>query len=513
MERAVQASRFLSLADRVINWSRKYSLWPMFFGLSCCFVEEAAAFTSRYDLARFGAEVLRPSPRQADLLIVSGTVFKKIAPVVLRLYEQMPEPKWVISMGSCSNSGGMYDVYSVVQGIDQIIPVDVYVPGCPPRPEALLEGLVMLQEKIVATEKPSRKIFHLGGGTQGTDRPVLVDGATKSSDPRGPGYIGTPVRGTSLLPGQLHWGSRSDLMWTPPARRMEHPETDLALAAEVKEKFGDKVRMELHSSDMLTFEVDRGSVKDVLRFLKNDSKAKYKRLDDLTAIDESARRNRIWNKSMAEATSDAGAVESLSRKEHDRYPDFTVVYQLLSFDTARRIRIKSGIEADGSKSASAASVTDLWPSANWYEREVFDMFGIRFEGHPNLRRILMPNGGRATRCGKTIPGGQPRWPPTPSRTLESASPWMPWWSRPSTTRRRQGNASSSSISGRTTSALTGFCAASPPSMGKRSSRSISRSAIITGRPKRSESARAGINTFPTRIAMITWRAAPSSFPT
>lgn len=158
LEEKIPDGILLTTVDKLTNWARKSSLWPLGFGLACCAIEMMSTYGPRFDLARFGMEVMRPSPRQADLMIVSGRVSNKMAPVLKRLYDQMPNPKWVISMGACASTGGVFNNYAILQGIDKILPVDIYVPGCPPRPEQLIEGIVKLQEKIKKESvKPKKK--------------------------------------------------------------------------------------------------------------------------------------------------------------------------------------------------------------------------------------------------------------------------------------------------------------------------------------------------------------------
>jgi NADH-quinone oxidoreductase subunit B len=152
---AVQSGIITTSLEKVINWGRYSSLWPALFGLACCAIEMMGTGAARFDMARFGCEVFRASPRQADVMIVSGRVSQKMAPVLRQIYDQMPEPKWVISMGACASSGGMFNNYAIIQGVDKVVPVDVFIPGCPPRPEALLDAVVKLQQKIAASHLPS----------------------------------------------------------------------------------------------------------------------------------------------------------------------------------------------------------------------------------------------------------------------------------------------------------------------------------------------------------------------
>ncbi len=148
LRREAEKGILLTSVDKMVRWARKSSVWPATFGLACCAIEMMSTTDSRYDLARFGSEVFRASPRQADLMIVAGRVSQKMAPIVRTIWEQMPEPKWVISMGACASSGGVFDNYAIVQGVDHVVPVDVYVPGCPPTPEGLIFGIIKIQEKI-----------------------------------------------------------------------------------------------------------------------------------------------------------------------------------------------------------------------------------------------------------------------------------------------------------------------------------------------------------------------------
>ena len=355
---ALRESILIAKLDDLINWGRANSLWPMFFGLSCCFVETATSITSRHDISRFGAEVMRGSPRQSDVMVVAGTPFKKMVPAILRLYEQMAEPRWVISMGSCSNSGGMFDVYSVLQGVDTVLPVDVYVQGCPPRPESLLEALILLQQKIKRTEHPVRDVLRKPGRHVGTTKEPRIEGVTTAMDPRGPGLEATRPRGTILRPG-------SDIpaayfpTWTPPSPVTPREEGLAGVEAGLREKLGGAAR-DQGPTDTLTWRVRPEQLVTAIGYLRNEATPRFRRLEFIAGLDNRPR----------------GA-------------GFRMIYHLAALEPGKpQVRLAVDLGADNPR---VPSVTPVYESANWYEREAYDMLGIRIDGHPDLRRIYMPD--------------------------------------------------------------------------------------------------------------------------
>lgn len=373
--------------DYVVNWARANSLWPLTFGTSCCAIEMMATSMARYDIARFGAEVFRASPRQADLFIVAGTIVDKMAEPLVRLYEQIPGPKWVIAMGSCTISGGpfYYDNYSVVKGVDRLIPVDVFVPGCPPRPEALLNGLMTLQEKI------KRSSIRSGWqpGALNLEQPIdrwtktkleweelerlkdaeMAEARAKFAEENPDYKVPKPFR--PLRP------EMSD------QKRIPRPAQGVPAAQVI-----DKVRAQFPSltlyrigeptEEMLaslpvdwnpTFEVPLEQLLSVCRWLR-DGDLKMNYLVQLTAI--------------------------------DRLNHFELVIDLLNLNNSQKIGLRSSVakefeegeEYESGKNnqkydAAAPSIVEIWPGAEWHEREVFDLMGIRFEGNPDLRRIFL----------------------------------------------------------------------------------------------------------------------------
>lgn len=319
------------------NWARKNSLWPMPFGTACCAIEFMSVVSSHYDLSRFGAEVVRFSPRQSDLLMVMGTITDKMGPVLKRIYNQMPEPKWVLCMGACATSGGFYRAYHVMQGIDEIIPVDVYIPGCPPSPEAVMQAVIMIQDLI--------------------DKESLVDAEARQEIRE---KLRKEITETSPEPLIIaEEQARQAVQFVKLARVAAAPNNPIL--AMLQSRFPEQLTDVNDFRGDLAVSVKPDRVKEICRALKEEPATKMDSLCTITGTD------------------------LLRHPNKGRDERFNVVYHLYSMDHGHRLRLKAALPE---RAPEIESVSSVWRAANWWERETFDMFGIRFRNHPDLRRIL-----------------------------------------------------------------------------------------------------------------------------
>ena len=323
--------------SHVANWARKNSLWPMPFGTACCAIEFMSVVSSHYDIARFGAEVVRFSPRQSDLLMVMGTITDKMGPVLKKIYDQMAEPKWVLCMGACATSGGFYRAYHVMQGIDEIIPVDVYIPGCPPSPEAVLQAVVMIQKLI------------------GKEREINFEERQDIRERLRKHVTETSPKPLMIAETQAQEAKRLVQLIREPAA----PQNPTVAA--LKGKFGDQILDVDDFRGDLAITVRPDRIVDMCRTLKEDPALKFDMLSTVTGVDY------------------------LGYPDKKREERFNVVYQLYSVDSGNRVRLKVPLPE---AAPAVDSVSSVWKTADWWERETFDMFGVHFRNHPDLRRIL-----------------------------------------------------------------------------------------------------------------------------
>ena len=376
----------VNAVDYVVNWARANSIWPLTYGTSCCAIEMMSSSMARYDIARFGSEVFRASPRQADLFIIAGTITRRMAPALQMLWEQMPGPKYVLAMGACTISGGpfIYDNYAVVRGAQNLIPVDVFVPGCPPRPEALFHGLLTLREKIL--KETCRDPWHEGEpkdvSTMDRYREAAKTWAAlerikdeEMAEARAKFKEENPDYKSSFKPVRV---KKEDFPEVPRVACKRFGMSQLDIYKKLKAKFPN-ITVHTHSEDPIedvvaAMPADRPlevmiNVEDYLaavEYVKNDPEFKMNYLIDVTAID---------------------------------YDDhFDMVTQLRSIELGHKVffcvQIKKNFdipeeERPTSLLGTVPTISHLYPGAEVKEREVYDMFGINFEGHPDLRRIFL----------------------------------------------------------------------------------------------------------------------------